>query len=350
MKQFTNLRILHLPSATGGQAWALSRAEKDLGFKSFNLIYKSSKFGYKSDQNLDLRKYNRLIRYIIQTYCLLVSLFKYDIFHFYFGQTFLPLHIDLPILKLFRKKIFFTFQGSDIRQKKESYTLNGVRYNLKFDYIIKQKSDLIKKIKIRFIHFFADESFVLNPDLLLVSPKSQLLLYSNFDIWQTKNIYINKKKDAIFRIIHAPSKKDIKGTKFVIDACNTLSKEFPQLKLDLVENVTTDVVLNRAKKADLAIDQLLIGWYGGFAVEMMSLGVPVMCYIDTNMLSYIAYKKEMPIINTNTKNITKKIKYILNNRYILKKISQQSREYIEHNHNPLKIAKFTTNRYINAYR
>src|SRR5208337_1045219 len=51
-------------------------------------------------------------------------------------------------------------------------------------------------------------------------------------------------------------------------------------------------------QADLVIDQLLAGWYGGFAVEMMAMGKPVVCYIRAEDLRFVppAMAAELPLI------------------------------------------------------
>lgn len=46
-----------------------------------------------------------------------------------------------------------------------------------------------------------------------------------------------------------------------------------------MENIPHDKVHELYEKTDLAVDELLVGWYGAFAVEMMALGKPVVCYI-----------------------------------------------------------------------
>src|SRR6058998_2007963 len=42
-----------------------------------------------------------------------------------------------------------------------------------------------------------------------------------------------------------------------------------------------------SETADLLVDQLLTGWYGAVAVEMMALGKPVVCYLREDDLKFI---------------------------------------------------------------
>jgi hypothetical protein len=76
-------------------------------------------------------------------------------------------------------------------------------------------------------------------------------------------------------VVHAPSNREKKGTRFVIEACAQLDVE-----LDIVEGVPHDVARERYARADIVVDQLNAGWHGVFALESMALGKPVVAHID----------------------------------------------------------------------
>src|SRR5262249_38314037 len=46
-----------------------------------------------------------------------------------------------------------------------------------------------------------------------------------------------------------------------------------------IRSVSHEDAMKLYRSADLVIDQLLAGWYGGIAVETMAMGKPVACYI-----------------------------------------------------------------------
>ena len=62
----------------------------------------------------------------------------------------------------------------------------------------------------------------------------------------------------------------------MIEAVEALSVGGLKLKLDLIEGVPRANVLERLARADVVVDQLVLGWYGGLAVEAMALGRPVL--------------------------------------------------------------------------
>ena len=49
------------------------------------------------------------------------------------------------------------------------------------------------------------------------------------------------------------------------------------------------------------IDQVLAGWYGGFAVEAMAMGKPVACYIRDEDLAVIptGMRRQLPLVRVH---------------------------------------------------
>ena len=90
-----------------------------------------------------------------------------------------------------------------------------------------------------------------------------------------------------FRILHAPNHRNIKGSQFVIDAVTKLQKEGEEIELKLLEKVSNGKVLEEIERADLVIDQLVIGWYAMFTLESLSLGTPVICYLRKRLNRFV---------------------------------------------------------------
>jgi len=86
---------------------------------------------------------------------------------------------------------------------------------------------------------------------------------------------------------------------------------------------------------------LLVGWYGGVAVEAMALGKPVVCYVREEDLRFIPKRMEedLPIINANPGNLYHVLDRHINNRKNLSLIGEKSRSYVERYHDPIKIAQ-----------
>lgn len=113
----------------------------------------------------------------------------------------------------------------------------------------------------------------------------------------------------------------------------------------MVENIPNKKALEIYQKAHLIIDQVLIGWYGGFGVEVMKMGKPLAVFIREEDLKFIP--KEMAkdlkdaIININPYNIEEELSKYIENTDLLYKKSQASIEYVHKWHNPLYVASIT---------
>ena len=90
------------------------------------------------------------------------------------------------------------------------------------------------------------------------------------------------------------------------------------------------------------VDQFFCGWYGGLALELMSLGKPVVAYIRKEDLVNIPHlmRQEIPIINTKYNQIYVTLKKLIKmpKSDLLKK-GLLSREFVKKWHDPNKIAQ-----------
>ena len=112
-----------------------------------------------------------------------------------------------------------------------------------------------------------------------------MIAHFSIDIKKENNLKkIPQKWKKKFRILHAPNHRNIKGSQFVIDAVTKLQKEGEEIELKLLEKVSNSKVLEEIERADLVIDQLIIGWYAMFTLESLSLGTPVICYLRKDLI------------------------------------------------------------------
>jgi hypothetical protein len=244
-------------------------------------------------------------------------------------------------LKSNTSKIFVTFQGDDGRigselEKNNPYIKTCT--DIFFNRLKNIENQILKRNRI--FEKYAYKIYVLNPDLAnYFEKKAEFLPYASFDV--NKQDYIGLNNGSKITIGHAPSDKETKGTKYVLDAIERLKSEGYNIEFKLIEKHNRKDALKIYKTFDLLIDQLIIGWYGGLALEVMTMGKPVICYINEHDLKNIPLemKKDLPIINANLFNLKDVIKtYIINNKSQLKNIGIKSREYALKWHNPKIIA------------
>ncbi|OGA21480.1 MAG: hypothetical protein A3I02_01465 [Betaproteobacteria bacterium RIFCSPLOWO2_02_FULL_67_26] len=104
------------------------------------------------------------------------------------------------------------------------------------------------------------------------------------------------------RVLHAPNHREIKGSRHFIDAARRLREEGVAIELTILERVPNSEIRKAIAEADVVADQLIVGWYAMFALEAMSMGKPVICYLREDFLHFyeaagLVHKDEIPIIN-----------------------------------------------------
>lgn len=335
------MRVLHLPTSVGANSLNLSYGERRLGIESKVLLLK--KYDYIVNQSNDL-KYDYLLDYSEENilYPFKVAKFyksiidEFDIFHFNFGTTLMsyknPLldMIDLSYLKAKKKKIVVTYQGDDARQNASNlYCENKNTIQEKRFMEKEEEHDQLKKRRIDKFNRYAEFIWTLNPDVLKYLPqRARFRPYSHILADEWCPVYSDYREKST-QILHAPTNRLVKGTDAVIDAVNSLKADGYSLELELLENIPKEKAILRYKNADIVIDQLKIGFYGGFAVEAMALGKPVIAYINESDMKKIPLKmrEQNPIIQANTKNVYFVLKYYLENKEKLAKIAVDSRKY-----------------------
>lgn len=359
------LKIVHCPTVVGGNAPNLAKFERKLGLDSRSMIIAQTYFNFPVDKVLYSGSHPlgrewarwRLLANVVKAS---------DIVHFNFGRSILYWGLttpqpknwlsvfayqffkaytqlwefrDLPMLKRLGKKIVVTYQGSDARQG--DYCRNHFDIHpAEEDENLTEASDQKKRWAIDMINTYADQIYSLNPDLLHVLPKqTQFMPYAHIDLddWKPSQSPSNPDKPVI---LHAPSQRGVKGTRFVLDALSRLEREGISFEFILVENLSRNEARALYERADLLIDQLLCGWYGGLAVELMALGKPVICYIREGDLKFIPkeMRQMLPIINATPVNIYDILKvWLTQKRHELPQLGAISRAYVEQWHDPVKI-------------
>lgn len=346
------LRVLHAPLVTGGHPAGLVRAERALGLKSWCFAAERDVYGFRADETVLGPRQSRLGRQWARVRMFWRALREFDVVHFNFGNTFFPkpLHFDLPVLKAAGKAIFVTYQGDDARQ--------GDYCRANFDITFATRvskgyytpfSDALKRRSIAWIDLFADGIFALNPDLLRVLPaRARFMPYASVDLEEWRPA---RADNEIPVLVHAPSHRLVKGTDLILAAAERLRTQGERFELVLVEGMPRTEARRIYERADIAVDQLFAGWYGGFAVEMMALAKPVLSYIRESDLRFVPKEMvaELPVIRVRPDNLVETLRaWIRAPRDRLHAIGAAGRAYVEKWHDPLKIAATLKRHYESA--
>lgn len=337
------MRILHGPSNIGGMPYTLSKEQKKLGHKSVSYSMTSSVFTFKSDiqLNIDISKKDKLKAFLN----IFKFIFEFDVFHFYFGNSLTKSRlIDVPLLKSLGKKVFFYFCGCDIRDAKEviaAYEFSACKHCWPA-YCSPNRQRAYETAR-----RYADGIFVSTPDLMEFIPGAQWLPQPvNLELLDSllANLSYAKDSDAV-TVAHAPTNRNIKGSEFIIKAVEELKKEGHNINLNLIENEPYEKALMKYMDADIVVDQLLVGWYGQVALEMMAMKKPVICYLRKDLMKYAP---DVPIVSANIVDFKETLRDMIESRHELKEIGEKGRLYVEKYHDSRRIAKIALEAYGNA--
>jgi len=334
-------------------AWGLAQGEGRLGIDSKVLTTQEHLLNYPYDITLGWEKKGAITRFLSSLRTFLQYRNKFDVFHFNYGSTLIDFrtlgihHWDLPYYPK-GKKIIFTYNGCDARQKYK--TMQRVRIASCFEegcysgICSSGTRDKIREKRIGIVSKYAHHIFAVNPDLLHFLPEtiSSFLPYSIGSWYEIQNApyKIGRK----IKVIHSPTNQVAKGSKYIIQALENLKKRY-NIEIILVERVPNKEALDIYKQADLVVDQVLAGWYGGLAVEAMKMGKPVAVFVREDDLKFIPEKMALDlknaVINLSPLNIEKVIEEHLQNPELLYQKSGAGLEYVHKWHDPIYVAGIT---------
>src|SRR3989440_10005273 len=214
------LRVTHAPVNIAGIPWENVQALRRTGVDARLVVFERGVLHHEADWSLD--RHGPLPLRLAQQFAAFARLApRTDVFHFYFGLTLVPKSVQFPLLRALRKKSVFHYLGSDIRGKSRAELAFGMRANAE----IVGSYDAIR---------WVPEAHVIPPGL---------------DLRPFTPVPPSDNPRPV--IVHAPSNREKKGTRYVIEACEQLPVE-----LDIVEGVPHDEARARYARADIAVDQL----------------------------------------------------------------------------------------------
>lgn len=318
-------RILISGYEIGGQMQLLAEQLRNRGVEAHAAAF-----------NSDFRKYETDIRIIsgrfpVKRFLFFIkALFYYDVFHFFWGVSLLDFWIfhglDLPLLRLFKKKVFVHFRGTDIFNIEYYEYLNRSALGEQLNPPPKLRPDQL--VRLNRWRKYAHGIWVSTPDLKQLVPEArivpQVINVTELQVYNKPS----KTSDAL-RIGHAPSRRNTKGTEFLVNAVHALQQKGICVELDLIEGQLPRNVLERLAQCDVVVDQLLLGWYGKVAVEAMALGKPVICHINP---SWVEGNEPLPVIPANAKNIEQVLEEVIRDQAWRVQLSQDAYSFVLRHH------------------
>lgn len=327
------MRVFHGPNNIGGAAGVLAAAQRSLGVEATSVCYATGTYAFSTDRTLQSGLQSRL--------ALLAMAREFDVFHFYYGESLSGARlVDIPWLRRAGKQVYFYFCGCDLRDSKyvianqeisacaECWPM-GCSANRELAVSVARESDGV---------------FVSTPDLLDFVPDATLLPQPLvLDRFETLRDEIEPDGGGPVRVAHAPSSRRIKGTHYVEEAVASLQDRGMDVELVLVEGRSYEESLAIYASCHVGVDQMLIGAYGGFAVEMMALGKPAVCYLSPRVLE--RYPVRPPIVSAEPTMLADVLADLIERRAEWPTIGAAGIDYVHAVHDARAVAQVALDRY-----
>src|SRR3954453_11986137 len=289
------LRVTHCPVNVAGIPWENVQALRRKGVEARLLGFEGGKLPREGDGSR--ARAGPLPRRLATQFAALARLLpRTDVFHFYFGLPLVPKSVQFPILRALRKKRVYHYLGSDIRGK----TREELAYGKRADAEIVGSHGALQ---------WVPEAHVIPPGL---------------DLRPFTPVPPSDRERPV--VVHAPSNREKKGTRWVVEACERLGVE-----LDVVEGVPHDVARERYARADIVVDQLNAGWHGVFALECMAFGKPVVTYLKPELVDRAeeGYGTRLPIVPATKDTLVDVLRPLVESHSLQRAVRAATRVYVE---------------------
>lgn len=327
------MRVFQGITGSAGQPAALARGLRQYGVRSKSVIIGENGFSYQADESIEgsLADWVSIGRYVTSI------IDEYDIFHlhmrpfFYWNSNefYYPSLLDLLLLKAAGKRVCFHFRGSEVRKASVFRAAN------RFHYVDDDPERLFKKFKepaqesyISYISALSDRVFVTDPELQGYVPGS-IVVPRLVQIPET--IEARPLRGEYPVVLHAPSRRGVKGTGAVLAAVERLKSEGHAFEFRLIEGRSNAETLSAIADADIVVDQLRIGWYGVLAVEGFALGRTVISYIRPDLATALN-ARPMPCANADPETITDVLREQIVNRGLREGSARVGQEWFQKTH------------------
>lgn len=370
------IRVLHCPTDVGGHPPGLARAEREIGLDSWCVTLEQHYSAYGSDEVLFRLGDGAAKRQARRLALLRRALRDFDVIHLNFGQSILSPPMpplpgatgprvlreaytlytrllgmrDLHLLRRAGKGIVVTYQGDDARQGDRARATQeiSIAHEVGPDYYT-PRSDRAKRRMIAQVARTAHRIHYLNPDLAHVLPaRATFLSYASVDPRRWTPPPRAPGVGDTVTVVHAPTHREVKGTRHVIDAVDALRAEGVPVELVLVEGMSREDARRTYERADILVDQLLAGWYGGLATELMALGRPVITYMREGDLGCLPgdMRRQIPLISATPTTIRDVLReWVVSRRGELAVVGAAARAFVERWHEPRAIARTLADEY-----
>jgi len=262
---------------------------------------------------------------------------KCNTFIFSYNSSFLWLY-DLPILKLFNKKIIYIYHGSDARPAYLSGKFISNGFSL--DFIKETTLSIYKKNKI--IEKYANYIIGYPAYCIFFSKKivNYLWIGSPIDLSNYKKLKKKKIKSQNLRILHVS--KEISEKNIFKQIILELKKKGYKISFISLKNVTNKKVLSEIQKSDILLDELYSDTpMAGLATEAAFFGVPAIVggYYYQLIKKDLKKMKLPPSRFVHPNQVKQNIIELIKSKTLRNSLGKDAKEYLQTKWTPVKVVK-----------
>jgi hypothetical protein len=277
------------------------------------------------------------------------AIFRYQAFLFSFGRSLWPLNLDLPLLRLLRKKIIMNLShGAEARpayldgayQHYDGGCISGAKKLASLARLARRRVKMSEMYASDIIgnpfstHYFAQRPFINSFEIGIpqrVDPEINVLPNTGERI----------RDESSFIVLHAPSDRAAKGSDAILSAIRELQDEGMDIKIRTLSGVKNQEVLKGIKEADLIVDQLFSDTpMAGLATEASAMGKAsiVAGYGLRELLPYLPTGLADATITCEPGDIKTTVKEtLLSGRYLIQ--GNLAKNYVAQNLSPTAVAE-----------
>jgi glycosyltransferase involved in cell wall biosynthesis len=314
------VRILHAPRNVANQAWAMAQGLRARGHEVEVWQYGRSPYGFPAD---------RTIKPGDGPDVFLATLFEalgreFDVVHFHFAQSLVPARSllpwfwDLPVWRARGARIVFSFHGSDVRLK--SHHVADEWSFHRYADIPGDEEKIAARLSV--IRAYADRmtiSSVLSQPYL----PDATYLPKAVEVSALPTVAPVRRTRPV--VLHAPSRRETKGTDFVLAGLEELRSRGFEFDFDLVERVPHGEAVARAAAADIVVDKLLGGDAGVGSLEAMALGKVVVARIREEVRRR---HPDLPVVSADPETFPNVMEELLGSERRRAELGEQGRAYV----------------------
>lgn len=226
---------------------------------------------------------------------------------------------DFEIISNNGIKIIGYFLGSEVRIYDLFCKQFDVEHNLLgTSYLDESFIDKAKKL-----HYFEKFAHCIytGPDVMALAKHPYLHLQLPFD---TEKFTFNPEQRNIPRILHCPSNTDLKGTSIVLKIIDELKNDGLQFQFQYLKNMPHSELIKCLSESDILIDELFCHGPGLLSFEAMASG----CVVLTRYYEESPSSFQPPIISVTKYNLKSKLKEVIEDIDLRKKLAQAGKDYL----------------------